>query len=70
MEGCIKRQRRYSGFQGEGLKELLLLAYVFNISLLFINDTIMIRRHLDFNLVKRWDLLNCQKEVGSGSLTE
>ena len=70
MEGFIKRQRRYSGFQEEGLKVLLLLSYIFNISLLFINDTIKTRVNLDSNLVKRWDLLECQKKVGSRLLTE
>lgn len=58
------------GSQGEGLKVLLLLSYVSNISLFFINDRIMIKGRLDRNLVKRWDLLECQKEAGSRSLTE
>ena len=66
----MKRLRRYSGFQGEGLKELLLLVHVFNISPFFINDTIMTGVHLEADLVKRGDLLEGQKEVGSGSLTE
>jgi hypothetical protein len=70
MEGFIKRQRRYSGVQGEGLKVLLLLSYIFNISLLFLNDTSKARGHLDFNLVNRWDLLECQREVGSRLLVE
>lgn len=70
MEGFIKRQRRYSGFQEEGLKVLLLLSYIFNISLLFINDTIKTRVNLHSNLEKRWDLLECQKKVGSRLLTE
>ena len=70
MEGSIKKQRGYSGFQEEGLKVLLLLSYIFNISLLFINDTIRTRVNLDSNLVKRSDLMECQKEVGSRLLTE
>jgi hypothetical protein len=70
MEGFIKRQRRYSGVQGKGLKVLLLLSYIFNISLIFINNTIKTRGHLDFNLVNRWDRLECQEEVGSRLLTK
>jgi hypothetical protein len=70
MEGFIKRQRRYSGFQEEGLKVVLLLSYIFNITLLFISDTTKTRVNLDSNLVKRWGLLECQKKVGSRLLTE
>ena len=69
MEGSIKKQRGYSGFQEEGLKVLLLFNYIFNISLLFINDTTKTRVNLDSNLVKRSDLLDCQKKVGSRLLT-
>jgi hypothetical protein len=69
MEGFVKNQRRYSGFQEEGLKVLLLFNYIFNISLLFINDTTKTRVNLDSNLVKRSDLLDCQKKVGSRLLT-
>ena len=70
MEGFVKNQRRYSGFQEEGLKVLLLFNYIFNISLLFINDTTKTRVNLDSNLVKRSNLLDCQKKVGSRLPTE
>ena len=70
MEGFIKRQRRYLGFQGEWLKVLLLLNYIFNISVFFTNDRTMTREHWDSNLVKRSDLLECQKKVGSRFLNE
>ena len=70
MEGFIKRQRRYLGFLGEWLKVLLLLNYIFNISVFFTNDRTMTREHWDSNLVKRSDLLECQKKVGSRFLNE
>ena len=70
MEGSIKKQRGYSGFQEEGLKVLLLLSYIFNISLFLVNHTIMIRGYFDINLVKHGDVLECQKKVGSRFLNE
>ena len=54
---------RDSGLQWQGLIALSLLSYIANITMLLIRSTILIKGHLDFDLVNEQDRLE-SKERG------